>query len=96
MRVRYIGSLDPTEHQQTTVHGQTYHLGVWTDSDNAKLAGNPMFEVDVDGDAQIDPDGYAAMTVPQLKALAGDRGVDLGDATKKADIIAMLELADED
>lgn len=36
-----------------------------------------------------------AMTVSQLKELAAERKVDLGDATKKADIIAALELAAE-
>lgn len=35
------------------------------------------------------------LTVPQLLELAAERRVDLGDATKKADIIAALELAAE-
>lgn len=39
--------------------------------------------------------GYSAMTVVELKALATDRSLDLGDAKKKDDIIAALELADE-
>lgn len=39
--------------------------------------------------------GYASMTVSQLEALAKERGVELGDATKKTDIIAALELHDE-
>lgn len=39
-------------------------------------------------------DGYKGMTVPELKDLAEQRAVDLGDATKKADIIAKLEEAD--
>lgn len=30
-------------------------------------------------------------TIPQLKKLAKDRGVDIGDATEKADIIAAIE-----
>jgi hypothetical protein len=38
---------------------------------------------------------YADRTVDELKALAGERKVDLGDAKRKADIIAALELADE-
>lgn len=37
----------------------------------------------------------ADLTVAQLKALAEARGVDLGDATKKADMVAALELAAE-
>lgn len=40
-------------------------------------------------------DDYQAMTVADLKDLANQRGVDLGDVTKKADIIAALELSDE-
>jgi hypothetical protein len=39
---------------------------------------------------------YEAMTNNQLKALAAERSIDLGDATKKADIIAALELSDEE
>lgn len=35
------------------------------------------------------------MTVPQLLELAAGRKVDLGDATKKADIVAAIELHDE-
>lgn len=34
-------------------------------------------------------------TVPKLKALAEAEEIDLGDATKKADIIAAIELARE-
>lgn len=34
-------------------------------------------------------------TVVELKAMAAERGVDLGDAIKKADIVAALELAAE-
>lgn len=36
-----------------------------------------------------------AMTVEQLKALAAEKGYDLGDASKKDDIIAAIELASE-
>lgn len=39
-------------------------------------------------------EGYKGMTVGALKALAAERAVDLGDAAKKADIIAKLEEAD--
>jgi hypothetical protein len=35
-------------------------------------------------------DAFVAMTVAQLKELAAERGIDLGEATKKADIIAVL------
>jgi hypothetical protein len=43
-----------------------------------------------------DRDELAGKTVAELKALAAERGVDLGDSTKKADIIAALELAAEE
>lgn len=45
------------------------------------------------GSAPSTESGLAGMTVPQLKALAADRGIDLGEATKKADIIAIIEAA---
>lgn len=57
---------------------------------NASAFDAKVHEVYEDG-----PAGLADMTVPALKALAEERGVDLGDATKKADIIAALELAAE-
>lgn len=37
--------------------------------------------------------GMTDMTIAQLKELAAERGVDLGDATKKADIVAVLSAA---
>lgn len=40
-------------------------------------------------------DGLEGHTVKELKALAEAEGVDLGDATNKADIIAAIELARE-
>lgn len=43
-----------------------------------------------DGSEAID---LAKLTVPQLKALAEERSVDLGGAEKKADIIAALNAA---
>jgi hypothetical protein len=40
-------------------------------------------------------DGLAGMKVADLKALAESEGIDLGDASKKADIIAAIELSRE-
>lgn len=40
-----------------------------------------------------EPDGLEALTVPKLKELAAARNIDLGDATKKADIIEAIEAA---
>lgn len=39
-------------------------------------------------------DPLADKTVNQLKAYAEEKGIDLGDATKKADIIAAIQLAE--
>lgn len=39
--------------------------------------------------------GYDAKTVAELRKFAEERKIDLGDATRKADIIAAIELADE-
>lgn len=40
-------------------------------------------------------DDLAGKTVAQLRAIAEAEGVDLGDVTRKADIIAAIELARE-
>jgi len=44
---------------------------------------------------EADERPLADLTVKELKALAEARKVDLGDATKKDDIVAALELAAE-
>jgi hypothetical protein len=41
-----------------------------------------------------DDDPYKGLTVAELKDLAATREVDLGDATKKDDILAALRAAD--
>lgn len=43
-----------------------------------------------EGDADGDGDDLDAMQVADLKKLAADEGVDLGTATKKADIITAI------
>jgi len=45
------------------------------------------------GAAPAQATGLAAMKVPELRALAEDKNIDLGDASKKADIIAKIEAA---
>lgn len=47
-------------------------------------------EADSDGDASI---SFGEMTVEELKCFAADNGIDLGKATKKADIISLIEAA---
>ena len=39
------------------------------------------------------PEGLEALTIAKLKELASEKNIDLGDATKKADIIAAIEAA---
>ena len=56
-----------------------------------ELAVEPVVEEEEDENS-VD---LSKLTVDALKALAEERGVDLGDATKKADIIAAIELAAE-
>lgn len=53
------------------------------------------FDVEGGDDEGGDDEGLASMTVADLKALAEAEGIDLGDSTKKADIIAAIELARE-
>lgn len=50
----------------------------------------PKVEDDDDG-----PKGLDDHTVPELKAIAEAEGIDLGDVSKKADIVAAIELARE-
>jgi hypothetical protein len=84
----------------TTVHihdaqGQTLHVFGPDDevpADLAKLITNP--KVWAETDAEGEPS--EAWTVAQLKAYADEHSIDLGDATKKADILAAIELADDE
>lgn len=66
-----------------------YHIINASDFDPAKHEA-------YDAAADTDNVDLHKMKVEELKALAADRLVDLGDNTKKADIIAALELADEE
>jgi hypothetical protein len=49
----------------------------------------------IEGQADDGEKGLDALTLPDLKKIAEDEKVELGDATKKADIIAAIELARE-
>lgn len=48
-------------------------------------------------DVEATPDegasNLSSLTIPELSAYAAENGIDLGDATKKADIIAAIEAA---
>lgn len=69
MKVRFIGSGEDGEDAVCTVFGQLFPLGEWVETSNAKLAGNPAFEVDADGDREPDP------TPDEMKAELDRRGV---------------------
>lgn len=62
------------------------------------LAGDdlPASEAVIDGDAtEVTDDGLDKQSVESLKAIAETEKVDLGEATKKADIIAAIRKARE-
>jgi len=69
MRVRFIGSGEPDEDEVCVVFEQSFPLGEWVQVSNAKLATNPAFEVDADGD------GEPEASVDELKATLDERGV---------------------
>lgn len=63
----------------------------------AVIADGDWFEVDgAEPDAGPDDVDLTKMTVDELKAFAEANEIDLGDATKKADILSAIELALED
>lgn len=107
MKAKYVGDQTIPGGEQipdeVTNLGITFPKGKWVeipDDKAAKFAGNSHFETS-EGKAKAEkpegeePTGYDAQTVPELRALAAERGVELGDATRKADIVAALQLADE-
>ena len=53
-----------------------------------------LSELESQGNASAS-EGFAALTVKELKAYADEHDIDLGDAVRKADIIAAIELAGE-
>lgn len=53
-----------------------------------------LSELESQGNASAS-EGFAALTVKELKAYAAEHEIDLGDAARKADIIAAIELAGE-
>jgi len=84
MKVRFIGSDDQTEDTICSVFGQTFPLGEWVETSNAKLAGNPAFEVDADGDEEPDP------TVDEMKAELDLGGVKYHHKAGPARLKAMI------
>jgi len=60
-----------------------------TDAEYDRLLEAGVIETDDDHDG-ADDDGLEAMNLPDLKSTATAEGVDLGNATKKADIVAAI------
>lgn len=46
-------------------------------------------------DPDVEPDPLLNLTVPQLRELAKERGIDLAQATRKANIIAAIQAASD-
>lgn len=81
--------------------------GVLTRNGRVWIAAGKAREVDVEslsriealpflevlGEAEEQAPELAKMSVPALKAFAEANSIDLGDATKKADIVSAIELA---
>jgi hypothetical protein len=62
--------------------------------EEAKLLGDFEGVEFIEGDE--DDGSLSSMKVDDLKALAEEEGIDLGDATRKADIVSAIELAREE
>jgi hypothetical protein len=85
MRVRFIGSDEPGEDAVCVVFGMTFPRGEWVEVDNAKLAANPAFEVDIDGDDGPD------LNADELKAELDRRGVKYHHKAGPAKLKALLD-----
>lgn len=71
------------------------HAGEFTVTRNIETGEQTVEPVTAATDGTGDGTDFADMKVVDLKAYADEHGVDLGEATKKADIIAVLEQAQE-
>lgn len=90
MRVRYIGTEDPTDNASCGVFGLTFERGEWVDLDGpapSKLLTNPTFEVDTDGDGEAGP------TVEELRAMLDELGVKFHHKSGAAKLAELLEQA---
>lgn len=90
MRIRYVGSGDPSDNTECEAFGHTFVLGEWVEMGNLplRLLGNPTFEVDVDGDGTPEPD--VATMKAQLDAL-GVRYHHKAGARKLAELLAAAQ-----
>lgn len=85
MRVRFIGSGEDGEDAVCVVFEQSFPLGEWVEVSNAKLATNPAFEVDADGDDEPDP------PLEDIKAELDRRGVKYHHKSGPAKLKALLD-----
>ena len=69
-----------------------FNRGIGTTNDPEAAEKLKTMGYTVEGEAPADP--LAAMKVDELKAYAAEKGIDLGDATKKADILAAIRAAE--
>lgn len=69
-----------------------FNRGVGTTNDPEAAEKLKAMGYTVEGEAPADP--LAAMKVDELKAYAAEKGIDLGDAIKKADILAVIRAAE--
>lgn len=74
-------------------NSRVYGPGDDVPADVAKRITNPAAW---ESDDQEDGEPSESWTLPELKAYAGQREIDLGDATKKADILAVIQAAEDD
>lgn len=68
----------------------TFKDGVFRTEDQSVAEKLKALGFAVEGDF-AEPDPLAAMTVKELIAHAEEKGIDLGEATKKADIIEIIK-----
>jgi hypothetical protein len=80
---------------------RTVHLkpgkSIEADFDEAylkKLSGRDVFKIERSASSDADGD-LSRLTVEELKDLAAKEEIDLGDATKKADIVSAIQLGRE-
>lgn len=85
MRARFRGEAGGDS--VCVVFGQEFPVGEWVQTPSAKLATNPMFEVDIDGDDEPDP------TVDELRADLDQLGVAYHPRAGVAKLKALLEQA---
>ena len=62
------------------------------DAEAKRLIENELAELVEEDESDDDEGNLERLTVEKLKQIAEDEKIDLGDATKKADIIAAIEL----